>query len=63
MTATVIEPFPCSGCDRPHSLDRPVSWSPAFAEWLCQGCRSTRTDLELAATRQANARAGLRGDQ
>jgi hypothetical protein len=58
-----ITPFPCSGCERPHEPARPVSWSPAFAAWLCPSCRASRTDAELLATRQANAAAALRRDR
>ena len=52
----------CSSCERPHSPDRPVTWSPAFGVWLCQNCRATRTDTELGATTRANAAAVLQGE-
>ena len=52
----------CSSCERDHSSERPVVWSPAFAVWLCVFCLATRTDAELGATRTANAAAAMRGD-
>jgi hypothetical protein len=58
-----ITPFPCSGCERPHEPARPVTWSPAWSEWLCPNCRASRTNLELGATSRANAAAALRADQ
>ena len=49
----------CPSCSREHAPDRPVTWSPAFAEWLCPDCRARRTDAELGATTRANAAARL----
>jgi hypothetical protein len=45
---------PCAGCGREHSAERPVAWSPAFGEWLCTGCRASRTDEALGETDRAN---------
>jgi hypothetical protein len=50
---------PCSSCERPHSIDRPVIWSHAFTALLCDFCRESRIAAELGATTRANAAARL----
>ncbi len=42
---------PCGRCLRtavPGGIPSSVSWSPAFGQHLCPGCRQVRTDAELA---------------
>jgi hypothetical protein len=51
LPADVFSAGPCNGCE---VLTRPASWCPAFGVWLCELCRTSRTDRELLATRQAN---------
>ncbi len=59
--ADLIPEEPCAGTGSPVSpackAVSQVSWSPAFGLWLCANCRLYRTDMELRATKQANANA------
>ena len=52
---------PCAGTGSPARPECKVvihvSWSPVFGLWLCANCRLYRTDIELRATREANANA------
>lgn len=50
---------PCGGCTLPPSPTLPVTWSPAFAAYLCAPCRVRRTDAELGATERDNAAARM----
>jgi hypothetical protein len=45
---------PCAVCQRDHTPERPVTWSPAFDKYLCGNCRASKTDAELGATQRAN---------
>ena len=46
---------PCSSCNREHSPERPVTWSPAFTAMLCDFCRYNRIAAELGTTARAYA--------
>jgi hypothetical protein len=58
-TDLAAEAPPCGGCEAEPSRHTPVSWSPAFGQYLCALCRARYTDNELHATERANAAARL----
>ena len=40
------DPDSCPSCDKDHTPDRPVTWSPTFG-WLCAYCLASKTEAEL----------------